>query len=169
MGYDFNPVLIKLDRDRSFIDGLDLQFLCGKLISATNDIDFIRSVKSTWDGNYLRFFLSSYCKSDYLKLYDEAFSDFTAKHGKDAIPTTSTSEFNQLKRNGFNAVMVNDADYHFITNATNYESSVIDEGKSDTELADILESWFNENITSDMEGYDEGLKIITQVLCRLRV
>ena len=168
LGYDFTPSIIKLDRDRSFIDGLDLQFLCGKLISATNDINFIRSVKKTWDGSYLRIFLSSYCTSDYITLYDEAYEEFQAKNGLDAIPTTSTSEFNQLKRNGYNAVMVSESEHHFITNARSYSSAVDIDSTSDDDLADELESWFKDNIDENSDLYNSGIDIITKVLCRLR-
>ena len=47
-GYDFAPGLVKLDRDRGFIDGIDLQFLTAKVISATGDTELINEAKNFW-------------------------------------------------------------------------------------------------------------------------
>lgn len=168
MGYDFDPSLVKLDRDRSFIDGIDLQFICGKVISATNDIDFIKQMKDNWDGRYIRYFLNTYCKSDFTKLYDEAYEKFKKDNGSDAVPTTDTSEFNRLKRNGFNAVMVTDNEYHYITNSSSYSSSSTEEAESNEDLADKLESWFNEYIDEDSDAYREGADLIAEIIERLK-
>lgn len=53
-GYDFKPSLIKLDRDRSFIDGLDLQFITGKVICESGNMDLVRQLKDVWDGQWFR-------------------------------------------------------------------------------------------------------------------
>ena len=50
LGYDFEPSLVRLDRDRGFIDNLDLQFVTGKVIAKTNDLDLINKTKDIWDG-----------------------------------------------------------------------------------------------------------------------
>lgn len=168
MGYDFDPSLVKLDRDRSFIDGIDLQFICGKVISATNDIDFIKQMKDNWDGRYIRYFLNTYCKSDFTRLYDEAYEKFKTDNGSDAVPTTDTSEFNRLKRNGFNAVMVTDNEYHYITSSSSYSSSDTEETESNEDLADKLESWFSEYIEEDSDAYREGADLIAEIIERLK-
>lgn len=168
MGYDFDPSLVKLDRDRSFIDGIDLQFICGKVISATNDIDFIKQMKDNWDGRYIRYFLNTYCKSDFTRLYDEAYEKFKIDNGSDAVPTTDTSEFNRLKRNGFNAVMVTDNEYHYITSSSSYSSSDTEETESNEDLADKLESWFSEYIEEDSDAYREGADLIAEIIERLK-
>ena len=168
MGYDFDPSLVKLDRDRSFIDGIDLQFICGKVISATNDIDFIKQMKDNWDGRYIRYFLNTYCKSDFTRLYDEAYEKFKTDNGSDAVPTTDTSEFNRLKRNGFNAVMVTDNEYHYITSSSSYSSSDTEETESNEDLADKLESWFSAYIDEDSDAYREGADLIAEIIERLK-
>lgn len=168
MGYDFDPSLVKLDRDRSFIDGIDLQFICGKVISATNDIDFIKQMKDNWDGRYIRYFLNTYCKSDFTRLYDEAYEKFKIDNGSDAVPTTDTSEFNRLKRNGFNAVMVTDNEYHYITSSSSYSSFDTEETESNEDLADKLESWFSEYIEEDSDAYREGADLIAEIIERLK-
>ena len=168
MGYDFDPSLVKLDRDRSFIDGIDLQFICGKVISATNDIDFIKQMKDKWDGRYIRYFLNAYCKSDFTRLYDEAYEKFRADNGSDAVPTTDTSEFNRLKRNGFNVVMVTDNEYHYITSSSSYSSSSVKEIESNKELADKLESWFGKYINEDSDAYRDGADLVAKIIERLK-
>lgn len=168
LGYDFEPTLIKLDRDRSFIDGLDLQFVTGKVICATNNLDAIKKYKDIWDGQYIRWYLNRGTLGEGLtKLYDEMYQEFIKKNGDDAIPCTSTEEFNRLKRNGFNAVLVNDNQYHYISSSTSY-SVVNFENDSNDELADKLESWFDENIDKDSDAYASGKSIIDDVLERLR-
>lgn len=59
-GYDFAPELVKLDRDRGFIDGIDLQFLTAKVISATGNVSLIEDARNLWDGSYFKYYLSNY-------------------------------------------------------------------------------------------------------------
>lgn len=171
LGYDFEPTLIKLDRDRSFIDGLDLQFICGKVLCATNNLDVVRKYKDTWDGQYIRWYLNKGVLGEGLsELYNDMYKDFLKKNGDDAVPCTSTDTFNRLKRNGFNAVLVNDNQYHYITSSPMYESSSSDSDvRSNEELADALEEWFDTNKSSlDAEAVSDGEAIIGEILSVLR-
>lgn len=167
-GYDFKPSLIKLDRDRSFIDGLDLQFLTGKLICGTGDIDLIRSLKDTWDGQYIRYYIGNVTSaSKVADLYNEEYEKFLAKYGSDAIPCRDTEVFNRLKRNGYNAVMLKDNDYHYVSSSPLYTEPKIEE-RSNTDIADDLETWFDDWISKDSDEYEHGKAIIEEVLERLR-
>lgn len=168
MGYDFEPSLVTLDRDRSFIDGLDLQFLCGKLICATNNLDFIRKCRDIWDGSYVRFYLDSYCKSDYNKLYEDAYVEFKEKNGKDAVPVKDTDTFNSYKRNGINAVMTTDNIYHYVTSYSGYTPTVLPEEKKKETLATALEEWFDTYVSPDSEGYEKGEEIVEAICKELR-
>lgn len=168
LGYDFEPTLIKLDRDRSFIDGLDLQFICGKVICATNDLKAIREYKDIWDGQYIRWYLNRGALGEGLdKLYDDMYREFLEKNGEDAVPCSSTEEFNRLKRNGFNAVLVTDNQLHYISNSSSYVSTDVEDEDND-ELADKLESWFDEYIKEGSNAYESGKVIIDSVIERLR-
>lgn len=167
LGYDFEPSLVKLDRDRSFIDGLDLQFLCGKVLCATN-IAVVRKYKDTWDGQYIRLYVDTRLSSaDLSKLYDESYNKFLEENGEDAVPCTTTESFNQLKRNGYNAVLVTDNQYHYISSSRNYLDCSVEED-SNEKLADQLEEWFSDCIEEGSEAYDTGKAIIDSVLERLR-
>lgn len=168
LGYDFEPTLIKLDRDRSFIDGLDLQFICGKVICASKDINIIKRCKEIWDGEYIRWYVN---KNDFNgeleKLYNDTYNEFLRKNGDDAIPCTSTNEFNQLKRNGFNAVLVTNNEYHYISSSSSYTSNDV-EVESNYDVADKLEEWFEKYIDEESDAYISGKGIIDTVLERLR-
>lgn len=167
-GYDFKPSLIKLDRDRSFIDGLDLQFLTGKVICESGNMELVRQLKDVWDGQYIRWYLRDGFEQDTVAdLYNEAYDDFISKWGRDAIPCNDTDTFNRLKRNGYNAVMLKDNDYHYVSNSSHYvEPKVL--SRTNRDVADDLEEWFNEWISEDSDAYDHGSSLIEEVLERLR-
>lgn len=167
-GYDFKPSLIKLDRDRSFIDGLDLQFLTGKVICESGNMELVRQLKDVWDGQYIRWYLRDGFEQDTVAdLYNEAYDDFISKWGRDAIPCNDTDTFNRLKRNGYNAVMLKDNDYHYVSNSSHYvEPKVL--SRTNRDVADDLEEWFNEWISEDSDAYEHGSSLIEEVLERLR-
>lgn len=170
-GYDIKPALMKLDRDRGLVDSYDLQFALAKIICATGNTDFIHDVKELWDGQYIRFYLNSYLgQPDLSALFDRVYNEFTEKHGEGAVPVTSTEEFNRLKANGYNAVLVSESNYHYITNSSSYsDPCAVDEGtKSNSVLADELESWFSEIKDVDQSLYDSGEAVVLEVLKRLR-
>lgn len=120
-GYDFEPSLISLDRDRGLIDSFNLQYQLGKLLSEIEDADFIKEVKDLWDGYYIRCF--AFKDNNSLKsVYDSALADFKRKYGDDAFPCTDTDEFNRLKKRGYNVAMVSTNEHFYITNSSNYVS-----------------------------------------------
>lgn len=139
-GYDLAPSLIELDRDRGLVDSFNLQYRLGKLLISLDDIDFIDSIKDTWDGYYIRCF-SSEADESIQEVYERSLKKFIEKYGEDARPCTSTDEFNRLKRFGYNVVMVNFNEYYYISNAKGYKLYVDEE---DTPITDELQSWFEE-------------------------
>lgn len=167
-GYDFKPSLIKLDRDRSFIDGLDLQFLTGKVICESGNMDLVRQLKNVWDGQYIRWYLSNgFESSSIAELYNEAYNDFIEEWGSDAIPCNDTDTFNRLKQNGYNAVMLTNNDYHYVSSSSCYvEPEVL--SRTNFDVANDLEVWFDEWISKDSDAYEHGSLLIKEVLERLR-
>lgn len=169
-GYDLEPSLVKLDRDRGLIDSFDLQFVCGKVLCATGDVDFIKDAKDTWDGEYIRFYIENSALSSHIEeVYDDECSAFYDKYGLDAIPTDDTDEFNRLKRNGYNPVMVSRNKKYYITSSSSYVSSDIKEEVPDPEeLASKLDDWFKYYINEGTEAYENGASIVQSVLDFLR-
>lgn len=176
LGYDFEPSQVQLDRDRGFIDNLDLQFLCGKTLSETKNEKLIASAKDEWDGEYIRLFASR-VRDDVKNICEAEYTQFKKEHGETAIPVTSTERFNKLKANGYNAVMVTDNKNYYIKNAPSYTEPSEDKLTANeySMAADELEKWFKDYITSKnlesadmMNAYDNGFEIIKAAANKLR-
>lgn len=135
MGYDFNPELIKLDRDRGLIDSFDLQFAIGRLLVATEDNDFIFSVKNTNDARYVSIYLDNMNSS----LYEKCYLEFIDKNGEDAVPYKDMDDFNYAKKQNQNAVYVSDSDYSLITRAPSYSTREI----KSVDYDELFEDWCN--------------------------
>lgn len=169
-GYDFAPGLVKLDRDRGFIDGIDLQFLTAKVISATGDTELINEAKNFWDGSYFKYYLSSYKSvfdnSSYAEMFDKSYQEFLDENGEDAIPVQTTDDFNRLSRNGFNPVLVEEKDFFFYSGSSMYNPAPDIEDEPDAgELADRLEDWFADiSLDHDSDEYNDGACIVGDII-----
>ena len=173
-GYDFAPGLVKLDRDRGFIDGIDLQFLTAKVISATGDTELINEAKNFWDGSYFKYYLSNYKSvldnSSYAEMFDKSYQEFLVENGEDAIPVQTTDDFNRLSRNGFNPVLVEEKDFFFYSGSSMYNPAPDIEDEHDAgELADRLEDWFTDiSLDHDSNEYNNGACIVGDIIEYLR-
>ena len=173
-GYDFAPGLVKLDRDRGFIDGIDLQFLTAKVISATGDTELINEAKNFWDGSYFKYYLSNYKSvfdnSSYAEMFDKSYQGFLDENGEDAIPVQTTDDFNRLSRNGFNPVLVEEKDFFFYSGSSMYNPAPDIEDEHDAgELADRLEDWFTDiSLDHDSNEYNNGACIVGDIIEYLR-
>lgn len=168
-GYDIVANLVKLDRDRGLIDSFDLQWTLGRVIYETGNIDFINSVKSTWDGVYIRIYMASVTsdKSVNKAIYFDSYEKFREKYGNDAVAVNSTDEFNILKKQGYNPVMVRDSDYHYITNCPEYTTVSIEPITKDSVLKS-LDDWYNKYYTYlPTEALDSFNDIIENLKCLL--
>lgn len=163
-GYDLSPTLVKLDRDRGLIDSFDLQWACGKLICATNDVDFIDDAKNLWDGEYVRMFANS-TKDGLSEVYNREYNRFIEKNGSDAIPVVDTEDFNRKKKMGINAVMVTRNDYHYITSSSSYQASVSEEPERTLEGVIVdFKSWFDSLSDTNPEVHESGVAIVEELL-----
>lgn len=173
-GYDFAPGLVKLDRDRGFIDGIDLQFLTAKVISATGDTELINEAKNFWDGSYFKYYLSNYKSvfdnSSYAEMFDKSYQEFLDENGEDAIPVQTTDDFNRLSWNGFNPVLVEEKDFFFYSGSSMYNPAPDIEDEHDAgELADRLEDWFTDiSLDHDSNEYNNGACIVGDIIEYLR-
>lgn len=173
-GYDFAPGLVKLDRDRGFIDGIDLQFLTAKVISATGDTELINEAKNFWDGSYFKYYLSNYKSvfdnSSYAEMFDKSYQEFLDENGEDAIPVQTTDDFNRLSRNGFNPVLVEEKDFFFYSGSSMYNPAPDIEDEHDAgELADRLEDWFTDiSLDHNSNEYNNGACIVGDIIEYLR-
>lgn len=126
-GYDFEPSVLGLDRDRKLVDSFNVTWESSILWQvAANEDDTLskEAVKmfnnSTLDVRYIH--EVSYNR----KSFSEAVAtDFIEENGTDAIPVTSNSEYEVVKKSGcYNPVFVNEAKAKIVR-----ESHVIKETK----------------------------------------
>ena len=104
-GYNLPANMVKLDRDRGLVDSFDLQWTLGKVIAGVNDADFIAENLDRTDLEYVHYgFKDGEDVKD--QVSDKVYENFTKEYGEDAVPASTTEEFNLLSRAGKNAVMV---------------------------------------------------------------
>lgn len=142
-GYDINPDLIKLDRDRGLIDSFDLQYTLGKLIVGTKNVDFINKVKELWDGYYIRVHATNY--SNLEPVYEDSYMKFIKEYGDNAVPCNSTHEFNTLKKLGMNAVMVTESTKYYVTHCSRYNPSANCSSDLNALIMEKLNKWYAES------------------------
>ena len=138
-GYDLEPTLISLDRDRGLVDSFNLQYRLGSLLIHTENLEFIEKVKDVWDGYYIRCF-DDMNSPNISEVYDKSLKKFITKYGEDAIPCTDTERFNRLKKRGYNAVMVTENEYHYIVHSEGYSYS---DEPDDFDITDALNTWYD--------------------------
>jgi hypothetical protein len=114
-GYDFPPRIIPLDRDRSMVSDLDIQWETSELwlkIADNNELyDMIKT--GVPDVRYVSNRInigvtigSESSKSDNIRKIADTF---IAEHGENAVPVTSTEEYEAVKEEGLDPVVVSSA------------------------------------------------------------
>lgn len=173
-GFDFEPSMVELDRDRSIVDSFNLQFLCAKVISHCPDIDFISEVKDTFEGEYIRCYLSNNTTLDSERLadlFDMEYKAFTDKYGENAIPVDNEDDFNRLSYLGKKPIMVSRNKMYYISSSSGYSSPDLsdeDESLLSEKLADELEEWFNAGYEDVDSMLSSGEDIVNRVVEYLR-
>lgn len=183
-GYDFSPNMVTLDRDRGFIDNMDLQWLCSKALLMSNNSKLIEDAKDSWDGEYIRVFASNrmdeknVCEAIQPSC-DKECDAFYEEYGDDAVAVTDTNEFNSLKKKGVNAVMTTERQYFYVTNSSSYKAPE-EEYNEEDDAAEQLFDWYErlgiylekqgltEGVTGNPGIYEEGEDIIEKVMDLLK-
>lgn len=183
-GYDFSPNMVTLDRDRGFIDNMDLQWLCSKALLMSNNSKLIEDAKDSWDGEYIRVFAShrmdekNVCEAIQPSC-DKECNAFYEEYGDDAVAVTDTNEFNSLKKKGVNAVMTTERQYFYVTNSSSYKAPE-EEYDEEEDAAKQLFDWYErlgiylekqgltEGVTGNPGIYEEGEEIIEMVMDLLK-
>lgn len=159
-GYDLDPSLVNLDRDRMMVDFLQLQFTTSEVILGTNNKAFIKSCLNIVDGEYLRFYWNS--NNVISEMKNEVYSEFRRQYGENAVPVKTNDEFNSYTTLGVKAIMVNGNQYELIKGADAY---VEEEVESPVSLALCrLEGWFVKTRKYlPKELYGQGEKVISNI------
>ena len=104
-GYDFAANMVKLDRDRGLIDSFDLLFTVAKLVRSLGDERFISENIRLYDLTYIASYM--YKGSDLaIKTSNNVYENFKQEYGEDAIPTSTSAEFNRYVDMGAKPIMV---------------------------------------------------------------
>ena len=134
-GYDLKPETIKLDRDRKLIDTFNLQWQASKIIILTNNTELIKEAARIDDGKYIGQLLN-YCAAP--SAIDTIALEFLDKH-PNAIPVSSSLEFNQAKAEGLNPYMVTESERYIIKASSHYR----DPSPVSMTLLERIEEWYH--------------------------
>lgn len=155
-GYDFEPGIIQLDRDRRLIASFDLAWNTSamwKIAYAQKDMrnDFLGMVST--NASDIQYIKSNSVYNHVPSgtedgLANDIAKGFIRKHGADAIPVTNNDELQAAQSAGSKAVMVSETEAHYIR-------------RSDIEIQDvpaIIKVWekFDDFINSIADKLDDN-------------
>lgn len=95
-GYNFNPDVISLDRDRALVDSFNLNWQTSQIWSRESESIFCKELvlANAPDVQYLHNFLHN----STITLSEDVFDDFQATNGLDTIPVSTQYDFVQAKK-----------------------------------------------------------------------
>lgn len=101
-GYDFEPTVVKLDRDRKLIDSFDISWEASIIwLLASDSDDEMRKIatelvnKNAADTQYVK---SNLYKSNLKTLINNVAKEFYNEHGENAVPVTNNAEYKEIER-----------------------------------------------------------------------
>lgn len=104
-GYNLSASVAKLDRDRGLIDSFDLKFTIAKLVAGLEDAEFIADNINKPDLRFIATYIGIGTNIRE-EASNRAYAKFQEEYGDDAVPVSSTKEFNRYTEMGCKAVMV---------------------------------------------------------------
>lgn len=163
-GYDLDPSLVSLDRDRGLIDSFNLQFTLGRVIAGTGDKDIIKSSIEYWDGKYVNIYRHE-CVDAHKEVGDELAEEFVNKYGLHAIPVCTQEEFDFHQRQGARPVMMSDSKKAYIENSYVYTSGYVPV-ECIKEPEERFYDWYVTVAKRKLhfEDYTNGLKLLMDVM-----
>ena len=164
-GYDLDPSLKTLNRDRDIVNDTDLSFITSKLIAETGDTSFIMENLNSMDGQFLAYYLESYARyENYVKNVGSALQyKLRSDYGDDVIVSSNRDEVNNLFRQGKNAVLVSQSEYRVLASVQEDLDNI--EVYNKDSATERLRDWFSRlEGKVDKEFYEEGLSLLNLVL-----
>jgi len=103
-GYDFDPEVLKLDRDRRMVSSFDVHWLTCQMWKQTEEYDYILSLikEDAPDVKYLDSFVYSAKQG----LADKAAEAFLDEHGPEAVPVVDNYDLGKAKDEGHDKVII---------------------------------------------------------------
>lgn len=115
IGVDFKPNIVRIERDRSMVNGFDIQWYTAKMLERLNDAEQLKKSINNFSGTYI--------KSEYvpMELKNEIAEDFINQHGAKAVPVTDQSDIDQMRKRGYKPVICTKAKKEVILDSEYYE------------------------------------------------
>lgn len=142
-GYDFEPGIISLDRDRRVLDSMRLAFETAQLwADSASEDDNIRDVmirlfkQGALDARYIT---QSWITQG-VKIDDMIAEDFIRDYGGDAIPVVSNVEYEAVQSSGRRPVIVTNEIKEAIERSNYSETVIVEEPKS---VKELFKEFFN--------------------------
>lgn len=86
VGLNFKSNVVRLERDRSMVNGFDVQWYASKMIEQSNDIDLITSSLSGYAGEFITYPGLSFNQGNHIA------QEFLEEYGYDAMPVSEDIE-----------------------------------------------------------------------------
>lgn len=140
-GYDFKPVLIRIDRDRKLVSDFDLKWLASQMWADVKTDEVIRMVSDGMpDVAYLNSILSYNVEAR--PLSTRALELFRDAHGDNAIPVSNQEDLARVP-NSYRPVVVNETHKELISSSPSYvEPEYIPDGTDP--LSKRFSKWLDE-------------------------
>jgi hypothetical protein len=161
-GYDFNPGLLKLDRDRKLASDFDLKWAASTLWGETesnNDVLVALISAGTADVAFLKTHIG---RSRETEIADLVFEKFRSTYGLNAIPSYYSSDTANLAKK-YRPVTVSEVTYSMIKASSFWKEP---ERIPVVNLSNDLEKWYFElieNYEIDDETQDNFRTILTKL------
>jgi len=142
-GYDVKPEHIKIDRDRRLVSDFDLRWLASSLWLSSGSPRIIELAKQ---GAPDVFYIAEQSHIQ-CELHDEAFAQFIAEFGEDAVPVVSQDEMERFLSmyKKVRPVIVSPGYGHLITRGSGYSYHLSTFEKRSRDPEGKLWDWFERN------------------------
>lgn len=161
-GYDFNPEIIKLDRDRKLIDSFQLSWQTSMLWQSVINQDrqlVLKLIKDkAMDTQYVTD-MYPYARDETLS--SMAYNEFKEEHGENSVPVHTQDELSYAMQAGKKPVMVSEGEARIIKQAEEYQAEefVVKSPREE------FEDWFNGGVSELLseEQASEFLRILDRL------
>ncbi|MDD4378254.1 MAG: hypothetical protein PHH48_08975 [Eubacteriales bacterium] len=173
-GYDFEPRLIELDRDRKLVKEFDVAWQTSGMFKYAYGNGFDKKdirdmiVNGARDTQYIRGRIAIPADGDEFKSYDtdqllaeELAIDFIDQHGENSVPVTDNRELELVKQNNSKPIIVNESLASYISRAT---SVVVKKVPQEQTVREQFQDFLNE---IEHKLTDEELERFTRLINKL--
>lgn len=131
-GYNFEPSILKLDRDRRLVDDFNLQWATSKIMAKVADDRFVQDNMDEFDSAYVKYYTNK-------SLNDSVAMDFFAKYGYDAVPVYNQIDYDKALMQGLRPVMMSESRYGVLVSSGYYSENSV---KPDTfDVMEAIRDW----------------------------